>query len=50
MSCVSRALIVVFVWMTDELDIVVRYGFKDDPDVSELPEYGQALLDNDGYW
>ncbi|PIL35384.1 hypothetical protein GSI_02110 [Ganoderma sinense ZZ0214-1] len=30
--------------------VLLRYGFKEDPDISELPEYGQASLDNDGYW
>ncbi|TBU44306.1 hypothetical protein BD309DRAFT_1080140 [Dichomitus squalens] len=31
--------------------VLLRYAFKEDPDLQELPEYGQASLDyDDGYW
>ncbi|KAI1797004.1 hypothetical protein LXA43DRAFT_1079300 [Ganoderma leucocontextum] len=30
--------------------VLLRYGFKEDPNAKELPEYGQASLDRDNYW
>ena len=50
MSCVSRTPFALLFKITDDTNVPVRYGFKEDPDIAELPEYGQASLDGDNYW
>ena len=54
MSCVStRAASIssLSFAVAENLDVAVRYGFKEDPNTKELPEYGQAMLDRDNnYW
>ena len=46
----SRTPFVLFFEIADDVNVLVRYGFKEDPDIAELPEYGQASLDGDNYW
>ena len=51
MSCVStRTAFISSFAMAENPGVAVRYGFKEDPNTKELPEYGQAMLDRDNYW
>ena len=50
MYCVSRTLFAALCVAANNSDVAVRYGFKEDPNTQELPEYGEASLDRDGYW